>query len=71
MLPRPRVDCACFELIGTEHEPLYVRLQDDDLKTVHDRIAQEFGLDLEAQDLRKRLETVLMREDGFVVELAE
>ena len=60
-----------FELIGTEREPLYVRVQDEDLKTVHDRVAQEFDLDVAAEDLRKRLETVLMREDGFVLELAE
>ncbi len=60
-----------FELIGTEREPLYVRVEDEDIKTLHDRVMQEFGLDLEALDLRKRLETVLMREDGFVVELAE
>ena len=59
-----------FELIGTEREPLYVRVQDEDMTTLHDRVAQEFGLDIEALDLRKRLETVLMREDGFVVELA-
>ena len=60
-----------FELIGTEREPLYVRVQNDDLKTLHDRVAQEFDLDIEAPDLRKRLETILMREDGFVLELAE
>ena len=60
-----------FELIGTEREPLYVRVQDDDLTTLHHRVTQEFGLNLDAVDLRKRLETVLMREDGFVVELAE
>ncbi len=59
-----------FELIGTEREPLYVRVQDEDMTTLHDRVVQEFGLDIEALDLRKRLETVLMREDGFVVELA-
>ena len=60
-----------FELIGTEREPLYVRVQDEDMTTLHDRVAQTFGLDIDAVDLRKRLETVLMREDGFVVELAE
>ncbi len=59
-----------FELIGTEREPLYVRVQDEDMTTLHDRVVQEFDLDIEALELRKRLETVLMREDGFVLELA-
>ena len=60
-----------FELIGTEREPLYIRVEDEDIQTLHRHVTQEFGLAIDALDLRKRLETVLMREDGFVVELAE
>ena len=60
-----------FELIGTEHEPLYVRVEEEDIQTLHNHVTQHFGLDIDARDLRKRLEKVLMREDGFVVELAE
>ena len=62
---------VAFELIGTEREPLYVRVAEADLKTLHDRVAQEFGLDLAEGTLRERLETLLMREDGFVLELGE
>ena len=58
-----------FELIGTEREPLYIRVQEDDLTTLHDRVTQAFNLDIDALTLRKRLETLLMREDGFVLEL--
>ena len=58
-----------FELIGTEREPLYVRVEDEDIDTLHTHVTQQFGLDIDALDLRKRLEKVLMREDGFVVEL--
>ena len=60
-----------FELIGTEREPLYVRVRDDDVATLHNRIMQEFSLDIDALTLRKRLETLLMREDGFVLELGK
>ncbi len=60
-----------FELIGTEREPLYVRVQDEDMTTLHNRVTQEFDLDIDALTLRKRLETILMREDGFVLELAD
>ncbi len=60
-----------FELIGTEREPLYVRVEDEDIATLHQHVTQQFGLDIDTLDLRKRLEKVLMREDGFVVELAD
>jgi hypothetical protein len=60
-----------FDLIGTEREPLYVRVRDEDIETLRRRVAEEFGLDLAGHTLRERLEALLMREDGFVLDLAE
>ncbi len=62
---------VAFELIGTEREPLYVHVKDADMAILHDRVAQEFGLNLAENKLRERLESLLMHEDGFVLELAE
>lgn len=60
-----------FDLIGTEREPLFVRVQDADLATLQEYIAQTFDRAVSASELRDRLERLLMREDGFVLDLGK
>ena len=58
-----------FGLIGTEKAPLHVRIDDDHLTDLHTRFTDAFEADLDADDLRTRLQTLLSSEDGFVLEV--
>jgi hypothetical protein len=57
-----------FDLIGTERDPLHVRVVADDLTRLEERMKQAFDVSVATDALRERLETLLTREDGFVLE---
>lgn len=58
-----------FRLIGTEANPQYVQVQDDDLESLKNRIQKDFGINVSPAELAKRLETLLSDLNGFVLEL--
>lgn len=58
-----------FGLIGTEKDPLHVRIEDDHLARLHEHLTSTLEMDLDADELRQKLEALLSSEDGFVLEL--
>lgn len=62
-------DTIRFRLIGVEKSPTYVRVEDGDLARLKQRIDKSFDLDVPAQLIRERLETLLKDINGFVLEL--
>jgi hypothetical protein len=62
-------DTVRFKLIGVEKAPAYVRVEDEDLARLKQRIDESFGFDVPAKIIRERLETLLKDINGFVLEL--
>ena len=58
-----------FGLLGTEKDPLHVRIEDDHLAQLHGYLTSALEMDLVVEDLRQHLEVLLASEDGFVLEL--
>ena len=57
-----------FNLIGTEQQPLYVRVEESDVTALAEHLAEQMGQPVDPLVLRRRLEALLMREEGFVLE---
>lgn len=58
-----------FGLIGTEKDPLHVRIEDEHLGQLHEHLTAALETDLDPETLREGLEALLSDEDGFVLEV--
>jgi hypothetical protein len=58
-----------FGLIGTEKDPLHVRVEDEHLAQLRDHITAALETALDPETLRQKLEDLLSSEDGFVLEI--